>query len=57
VIEKMAHVTLTALCKHCLTGTADTPIALFPIWNQDESKWRQCLEAVCDLTSLYFSTD
>jgi hypothetical protein len=57
VIEKMAHITLTALCKHCLTDTADTPIALFPIWNQDESKWRQCLEAVCDLTSLYFSTD
>jgi hypothetical protein len=36
VIEKMVHVALTAMCERHLTDTADTPIALFPIWDQEE---------------------
>jgi hypothetical protein len=35
VIEKMAHVALTALCVRRLTDTADTPIALFSICDQE----------------------
>jgi hypothetical protein len=55
-IEKMAHVALTLLCESSLTATADTPIALFPIQNQDEPEWQQCHETVCDITSPLFST-
>jgi hypothetical protein len=51
----MVHVALTSQCKHSLAATADMPIALFPIWNQDEPEWLQCLEAMCDLTSLNYS--
>jgi hypothetical protein len=50
-VEKMAHVALTSLCECSLATTSDTPIALFQIHNQDESKWQQHLEVVCDLTS------
>jgi hypothetical protein len=38
-IEKMAHVALTSLCEHSLAATADMPLALFLIRNQDEPEW------------------
>jgi hypothetical protein len=49
-VEKMAHVAHTAVCEQRLMDTADMPIALFPILDQDEPAWRQRLEAACDLT-------
>jgi hypothetical protein len=54
-VKKMAHVALTALCERHLIDTADMPIALFPIHNQEEPEWRLCREVVCDLTSPHFS--
>jgi hypothetical protein len=36
---------------------ANMPIALFPIRDQDELTWRQCLEAACDLTREQFNTE
>jgi hypothetical protein len=35
-VEKMAHVALTSLCECSLIATANMPIALFPIHNQEE---------------------
>jgi hypothetical protein len=55
-IEKMAHVALTAVCEKCLTDTADMPIALFPIQDQDEPVWHHRLVAACDLTREQFNT-
>jgi hypothetical protein len=49
-VKKMVHVALTALCEQHLTDTADTPITLFPIHDQ-EPKWLQCFEVACDLSS------
>jgi hypothetical protein len=51
-IEKMVHVALTARCQHSLAVTADTPLALFLICNQEDPMWQQCQEDVCDITSL-----
>jgi hypothetical protein len=51
------HVALTAVCDQCLTNMANMPIALFPIRDQDELTWRQCLEAACDLTREQFNTE
>jgi hypothetical protein len=37
-VEKMAHVALTAMCEQRLADTTNTPIALFPI--RDQEDWR-----------------
>jgi hypothetical protein len=50
-VEKMAHVVLTSLSERSLAATADMPIALVPIRDKEDTKWQQCLEAVCDLES------
>jgi hypothetical protein len=34
-IEMMAHIALTSLCEDRLIATATLPIALLPIWNQE----------------------
>jgi hypothetical protein len=49
-------VALTSLCERSLATTANMPIALFLIQNQDEPEWQQHHEAVCDLTSPHYST-
>jgi hypothetical protein len=54
-IKKMAHVALTVMCEQRLADMVDTPFALFPIWDQEEPEWRQCLEAACDLTREQFN--
>jgi hypothetical protein len=54
-VKKMANVALSSLCQRSLTATSDTPIALFPICNQEEPEWQQRHEAVCDLTNLNIS--
>jgi hypothetical protein len=54
-IEKMAHVVLTSLCECSLATTIATPITLFPIHNQEHPEWQQCLTAVSNMESLYFS--
>jgi hypothetical protein len=54
-IEKMAHVALTLLCGCTLATTADMPISLFPIHNQEDPMCQQCLETMSDLESLDFN--
>jgi hypothetical protein len=48
-MEMMAHITLTSLCEDRLTTTAALPIALLPIWNQENLVWQECLKDVSDL--------
>jgi hypothetical protein len=43
------------MCEQHLADMVDTPFALFPIWDQEEPEWRQCLEAACDLTREQFN--
>jgi hypothetical protein len=43
-VEKMAHLALTAMCEQRLADTADTPIALFLIRDQEDPAWHHCLE-------------
>jgi hypothetical protein len=38
-VEMMAHIALTSLCKDRLTATAALPIALLPIWDQENLVW------------------
>jgi hypothetical protein len=45
-VEQTAQVALTSLCESRLTDTAVMPIMLFPIHNQEDPMWKQCLEAV-----------
>jgi hypothetical protein len=51
----MAHVALTSLCERSLATTATMPITLFPIHDQEELEWQQCLEVMSDLESPHFS--
>jgi hypothetical protein len=53
-IEQTAHVALNSLCESHLVATAEMPISLFPIHNQEDTVWQQCLEAVSDLKGLHF---
>jgi hypothetical protein len=56
-VEKMAHLALTTVCEQRLVGMADMSITLFPIWNQDNPKWCQCLGAACNLTWEQFNVE
>jgi hypothetical protein len=47
-VEQTAQIALTSLCETRLTDTAAMPITLFPICNQEDPMWKQCLEAVSD---------
>jgi hypothetical protein len=47
-IEQTAQVALTSLFENRLTYIAVMLIVLFPIRNQDDPVWKQCLEAVSD---------
>jgi hypothetical protein len=38
-IEMMAHIALTSLCEDHLTATVALPIALLPIWDQENTVW------------------
>jgi hypothetical protein len=35
----MTHIALTSLCEDRLAATASLPIALLPIWNQENPIW------------------
>jgi hypothetical protein len=50
----MAHITLTSLCEDRLAATAELPIALLPIQNQENPVWQQRLKAVSDLKGPHF---
>jgi hypothetical protein len=54
-IEMMSHVALTSLCQSRLTATAIVPIAVLPIWNQENPIRQQCLEAMSNLEGPHFS--
>jgi hypothetical protein len=53
-IELMAHKTLTSLSEDRLAATTALPIALLPIWNQENPIWQQRLEAVSNLMGPHF---
>jgi hypothetical protein len=53
-VELMAHIALTSLCEDRLAATAALPIALLPIWNQENPVWKQRLEAVSNLKGSHF---
>jgi hypothetical protein len=38
-VEMMTHIALTSLCEDRLAATASLPIALLPIWNQENPIW------------------
>jgi hypothetical protein len=48
-VKQMTHVALTSLCESHLATTATMPNTLFPIRNQGDPVWKQCLEAVSNL--------
>jgi hypothetical protein len=54
MVEQEAHVTLTALCESRLNDTATMPIVLFPIHEQEEPMWRQCLQDMTDPQGPHF---
>jgi hypothetical protein len=53
-VEQTAQVTLTSLCENRLVNTAAMPIMLFPIRNQEDPVWKQCLEAVSNPKGPHF---
>jgi hypothetical protein len=55
-IKQTAQVALTSLCESHLADTAAMPIVLFPIHNQEDPMWKQCLEAVSNPEGPHFHT-
>jgi hypothetical protein len=53
-VEMMVHIALTSLCEDRLAAIAALPIALLPIWNQENLVWQQRLEAMSDLKGPHF---
>jgi hypothetical protein len=53
-VEHTAQVALTSLCETRLTDTVTMPSALFPICNQEDPVWKQCLEAVSNPEGPHF---
>jgi hypothetical protein len=53
-IEQMTLIALTSMCESRLTTTAEMPITLFPIHNQEDPVWQQRLEAMSDLEGPHF---
>jgi hypothetical protein len=53
-VEQTAQVALTSLCETRLTDTAAMPIVLFPICNQEDPVWKQCLEVVSNPEGPHF---
>jgi hypothetical protein len=52
----MALVALTSLCESYLASTTKMPTALFPIHNQEDPVWLQCLGAMSDPEGSHFHT-
>jgi hypothetical protein len=53
-VEQTTQVALTSLCESHLADTAAMPIALFPIRNQEDPVWKQCLEAMSNPEGPHF---
>jgi hypothetical protein len=53
-VELMAHMALTSLCEDRLAATVALPIALLPIWDQENPIWQQRLAAVSVLKGPHF---
>jgi hypothetical protein len=56
-VELMAHMALTSLWEDRLAATAALPIALLPIWNQENLVWQQRLEAMSNLKGPHFHAE
>jgi hypothetical protein len=55
-VEQTTQVALTSLCESRLTDIAAMPIVLFPIRNQEDAVWNQCLEAMSNPEGPHFHT-
>jgi hypothetical protein len=53
-VEQTVQVALTSLCESRLADTVTMPIALFPIRNQEDPVWKQCLKVVSNPEGPYF---
>jgi hypothetical protein len=54
IVKQMVEVAVTSLCESCLTDTATMSIALFPIRNQEDHVWKQCIEVVSNPEGPHF---
>jgi hypothetical protein len=54
IVEQSALIALTSLCESSLAATAEIPTVLFPIHNQEDPEWQQCLMAVSDPQGPHF---
>jgi hypothetical protein len=54
-VKKMAHTALTSLCERKLATTTDMLIVPFPIHDQEDPVWQQCLESMSDHDGPHFS--
>jgi cell division protein FtsB len=45
-LERAAHQTITEFCERHLPGLTGTAIALFPVQNEGNTAWSECLAAV-----------
>jgi cell division protein FtsB len=54
-LERAAHQTLMEFCEHHLPGLVDTTIAMFPIQNEGNTAWSECLVAVGDPERLAYN--
>jgi hypothetical protein len=53
-LEMVAHQALEMFCEQHLLDTADTPIALFPIWDRGDQTWWRHMKAAFDETQPAF---
>jgi hypothetical protein len=53
-VEQTAQVALTSLCESRLANTTAMSIVLFPIHNQEDPVWKQCLEVVSNPEDPHF---
>jgi hypothetical protein len=53
-VEQMSQVALSSQRETRLADTAMMPIALFPIRNQEDLVWKQCLEVVSNPEGPHF---
>jgi hypothetical protein len=47
-LERVAHQALTEFCERRLSGLIGTAVVLFPIQNEGNAAWSECLAAICD---------
>jgi hypothetical protein len=54
VMEKAAHMALTALCSQNLAATAGTPISLYPIQDRSNPEWKAHMDEVGNVFQVHY---